>query len=333
MSYFVDKITTLKIEASEEIYFMELDKKNFPEIYIKGIRNSLGINTKLHLFHNTKKENVYSFPEGCDICFLDDLLPPIYDNKLNRKHHYNLNINSMNDKTRIANGKTYIYCPETQIFIFPEIYDCQKKMRLNYYEVKNQNYNFTLNNINTENIIETGDSHLGINAIKLPKSNKIMLKVGTKIIFININNNTTIIKTWDYKNINIQSIILDNYISINMINNNTTWNCILYDYQNNEEVINKEGFIINKNDDVSSNYWLQDESIIIIQNKDEREILKLRDVDELPDEQKCVVCFQMTDRKSALVPCGHTQFCSNCISKFTSCPVCRADVSTYIKIF
>ena len=42
--------------------------------------------------------------------------------------------------------------------------------------------------------------------------------------------------------------------------------------------------------------------------------------------------FSLTERNHALVPCGHTQFCEQCITQFSNCPICRKDDSV-IKIY
>ena len=113
---------------------------------------------------------------------------------------------------------------------------------------------------------------------------------------------------------------------------------IIYDYQSNKEIFRTDGIIQNINDyfpDKYSNYdnLFQNENIIVVKKKDKQEIYKLKDLNDLPDDKKCVVCFDLTERKHALVPCGHTQFCKSCIEKFKDCPVCRESVSSFIKIY
>ena len=47
----------------------------------------------------------------------------------------------------------------------------------------------------------------------------------------------------------------------------------------------------------------------------------------------CCVCFSDIKQNYALNPCGHTGICEMCIPKLKSCPICRAEIKSYIKIF
>jgi len=49
----------------------------------------------------------------------------------------------------------------------------------------------------------------------------------------------------------------------------------------------------------------------------------------------CSICAHPIQQNIALQPCGHTQFCSNCIDKFTKnvCPICMQPYTNYMKIF
>lgn len=67
------------------------------------------------------------------------------------------------------------------------------------------------------------------------------------------------------------------------------------------------------------------------------EIEKIETIDisvestDKPEEQ-CVVCLE--NKKSYLfAPCGHICCCANCHSDLTSCPVCRANISSRIRAF
>lgn len=47
----------------------------------------------------------------------------------------------------------------------------------------------------------------------------------------------------------------------------------------------------------------------------------------------CKICFSKK-ANIALIPCGHSNFCKDCVMKFdTECPVCRTPISGKIKIF
>ena len=61
-------------------------------------------------------------------------------------------------------------------------------------------------------------------------------------------------------------------------------------------------------------------------------LYKFMDDDEIPDSEKCVVCFAKTEKKKVLVPCGHTQFCEKCINDIQECPLCRKKVDLVMKI-
>ena len=39
-------------------------------------------------------------------------------------------------------------------------------------------------------------------------------------------------------------------------------------------------------------------------------------------DQFCVVCFELP--RGARLPCGHDDFCTVCVEKFDTCPLCRA---------
>ena len=47
---------------------------------------------------------------------------------------------------------------------------------------------------------------------------------------------------------------------------------------------------------------------------------------------KCSLCDQ-EDINTALIPCGHTYFCSNCCEPLINCPVCKANIHTKIKVY
>ena len=54
----------------------------------------------------------------------------------------------------------------------------------------------------------------------------------------------------------------------------------------------------------------------------------------------CVVCFEPMVDRVALIPCGHADFCQNCIVEIEGirpnerkCPSCRADYTTRQRIY
>lgn len=57
-------------------------------------------------------------------------------------------------------------------------------------------------------------------------------------------------------------------------------------------------------------------------------------VDELvPENKQCVICCKKSERKVALIPCGHTQYCETCIHKIDKCSLCRETKQGTLKIF
>ncbi len=51
----------------------------------------------------------------------------------------------------------------------------------------------------------------------------------------------------------------------------------------------------------------------------------------------CCICFQIINKKFALVPCGHSCFCDACYRKLFNnsnrCPICNAGIDTKLDIF
>lgn len=68
----------------------------------------------------------------------------------------------------------------------------------------------------------------------------------------------------------------------------------------------------------------------IITHQMKNEMFSLKNIEK---EEKCIckICF---DKKVeiAIIPCGHT-FCENCIFNSKSCPMCRSDIKSKLKIF
>jgi len=55
--------------------------------------------------------------------------------------------------------------------------------------------------------------------------------------------------------------------------------------------------------------------------------------ESIPEQHRCCICFGYTDKKKACVPCGHTQYCDNCIGELKKCAICRKDVTSSIPLF
>lgn len=84
-----------------------------------------------------------------------------------------------------------------------------------------------------------------------------------------------------------------------------------------------------------------EQSLINIQNKD-KEINELNNKikslenkikNAVPIENQCCICFGFTNKRKLLVPCGHTQFCDDCITKINKCSLCNKDIEQVVNIF
>jgi len=58
-------------------------------------------------------------------------------------------------------------------------------------------------------------------------------------------------------------------------------------------------------------------------------------IDSKNNTVECCICFEALTNKIALVPCGHTTFCSECIDKLREkkCPICMQRYRSVISIF
>ncbi len=51
-------------------------------------------------------------------------------------------------------------------------------------------------------------------------------------------------------------------------------------------------------------------------------------------QSECIICLHSNNDKYALVPCGHTNICSNCLNdNIIKCPTCHTTIITKIKLF
>lgn len=74
---------------------------------------------------------------------------------------------------------------------------------------------------------------------------------------------------------------------------------------------------------------LEQKNIVIKKLEKDLAILK-----KCPAEiSDCAVCYTEIKNKVALVPCGHTKVCSNCIDRVGSCPMCRSYIDHVLPIF
>lgn len=81
---------------------------------------------------------------------------------------------------------------------------------------------------------------------------------------------------------------------------------------------------------------LKDKDAIEVTNKLlEDKIKKLENQlkDSIPVEHQCCICFGYTDKKTICVPCGHAQYCCQCIKKLSKCAICRESVTSVVKTY
>lgn len=53
---------------------------------------------------------------------------------------------------------------------------------------------------------------------------------------------------------------------------------------------------------------------------------------EAPERTTCSICMD-NDSDTAFVPCGHFVTCNGCARNCTDCPICRKNISSYMKIY
>lgn len=60
---------------------------------------------------------------------------------------------------------------------------------------------------------------------------------------------------------------------------------------------------------------------------------KIREINNKNDNKDlCVVCLLSIDEKHVIIPCGHTQICSDCIQRITLCPICKINITSTLKL-
>jgi hypothetical protein len=62
---------------------------------------------------------------------------------------------------------------------------------------------------------------------------------------------------------------------------------------------------------------------------------KKTDSEKSKEECTCTICLERITELYALVPCGHTNLCTECYNKnnIYQCPLCREQIDMRIKIF
>jgi len=54
---------------------------------------------------------------------------------------------------------------------------------------------------------------------------------------------------------------------------------------------------------------------------------------EQSNAKECVICLDEIERPSAIDPCGHTNFCYDCLEGVQLCPICRGPITKILKLF
>ena len=70
-------------------------------------------------------------------------------------------------------------------------------------------------------------------------------------------------------------------------------------------------------------------------DEQQTEINKLTELlkNSIPVEYQCCICFGFTLKREIISPCGHTQYCHNCITKIETCALCKGKVEKIITIY
>lgn len=191
-----------------------------------------------------------------------------------------------------------------------------------------QNDNKIIINENNKIDIEMscqGVKHFAI--INKLKKNLLCISLNGNIVFIDTKT-FKINRIFGYKGYELsKNLISKNILILYGINSNTS---IVYDFINHKELYRFE----------KENYSGIIDNILVTEEyknncSDQRalKIYKLLTDDDIPDEEKCVICFNRTKKNQALVPCGHTQYCEDCINKIKKCSLCKTPIDKIIKIF
>jgi len=105
-----------------------------------------------------------------------------------------------------------------------------------------------------------------------------------------------------------------------------------------DKLLNKYNKISNKFKTIKIflKYMNKNRKIVIDKNNELNKIVedyknKLRDC--IPLKNQCVICFCYNDKKTCIVPCGHTQHCEDCVKKIKICSLCNGLITQTIKIF
>ena len=302
---------------NECIMMRELDPVNFKNVYI--IHKSEYSISKHYLVDMVKGSVIYILPK---------------ENYLFPKYITDLHNNTI---------KNFItYNSDTQILTYiTNSFDSNKTILFESFKLSYIDFKFKVQTLNKLAIsINTNDYCFH----KLPSSNNVVIYkrnqiIDCKLVIIDLFTLDIIMeytnKTfYDHKCDPVRGgpnlSLSESYPGLMFIIGNTE--LIIYDYNDNKEL---ETIQCSTRPRIQyqqcDNYYIVDTGKNLL-------FYKFIDEDDIPKDNKCVICFSQTDRKRALVPCGHTQLCNDCIEEtkkglLKTCPLCRTDIDSVIKIY
>ena len=306
--------------GGDAIMMRELDPINFKNVYI--IHKSEHSISKHYLVDMVKGSVIYILPR---------------ENYVFPKH-----ITDRCNPHQIENFITYN--SDTQILTYiTNSFDSNKTILFESFKLSYIDFKFKVQTLNKLAIsIKTNDYYFH----KLPSSNKVVIYkkdqpelVDCKLVIIDLFTLDIIMeytnKTYyDNKCNPVRGgpnlSLSESYPGLMFIIGNTE--LIIYDYNDNKEL---ETIQCSTRPCIQ---YQQCDNYYIVNTGKNLLFYKFIDEDDIPQENKCVICFSQTDRKSALVPCGHTQLCNDCIEEtkkglLKTCPLCRTDIDSVIKIY
>lgn len=60
---------------------------------------------------------------------------------------------------------------------------------------------------------------------------------------------------------------------------------------------------------------------------------KYRMLKEIAQKHQCCICFGYTNKKKVCVPCGHKQYCNECIMEIKECSLCQKNIDSIITLY
>lgn len=133
---------------------------------------------------------------------------------------------------------------------------------------------------------------------------------------------TLVLKDYDYHR---KMFLLPDVVLLKVI---STTEKVHYDLYNfiKKKVIHT--FEIDKAEEIS-----YQDKIIYVSGINKTTMYKVMDETEIPDEDKCVICFSLKTKNLCPVPCGHVNYCDACSKKINVCSICKTNITMFIKIY